>query len=46
MDKKISKLERQEKELLDRLKNSQAMEQEVFKKLEEAIKESENSYQN
>jgi len=34
-----------EKELLDRLKNSQQLEQEAYKSLEEAIQQSEKSYQ-
>lgn len=35
-----------EKEMLDRLKNSQALEQEAYQSLEQAIQQSENSYQN
>lgn len=45
LDKNIHKMEKIEKEMLDRLKNSQALEQDAYKNLEDAIKQSENSYQ-
>ena len=46
VDRNIHKMEQIEKEMLDRLKNSQALEQEAYQSLEQAIQQSENSYQN
>jgi len=44
LDQGINKMEKIEKEMLDRLKNSQQLEQEAYKHLEEAIHSSEKSY--
>lgn len=43
IDTEISAMEREEKEILERLKNSQRMEQEAYKSLENAIKKSVDS---
>ena len=40
IDTDISKMEKEEKEILERLKNSQKMEQEAYRSLESAIKTS------
>jgi ribosomal protein S30 len=40
IDNEISAMEREEREILDRLKNSQKLEQQAYKKLEQAIKTS------